>query len=87
MKEHRLLINGKWEDGAQVREIKSPYDGQVAAKVHFAGRPQVEEAVNFAEKAFTKTKRLSSFERSAALEKISSEISRRSKGPFAGYCN
>ncbi len=79
MREHRLLINGKWEDGAQVREIKSPYDGRVAAKVHFAGLAQVEETVNHAEKAFAKTKRLSSFERSTVLEKISSEIGRRSK--------
>jgi acyl-CoA reductase-like NAD-dependent aldehyde dehydrogenase len=79
MKEHKLLINGAWEDGTQVREIKSPYDGGVAAKVHFAGRAQVEQAIGHAESAFARTKRLSSGERAAALEAISSGISRRSK--------
>jgi len=78
MKEHKLLINGKWEDGAHVREIKSPYNGQVVAKVHFAGRAQVEQAIADAQAAFKKTRKLSSFERAAALEKISTEISRRS---------
>ncbi len=79
MKEYRLLINGKWEDGAQVREIKSPFDGAVVAKVHFAGRAQVEQAISDAQAAFARTRKLSSYERAAALEKISSEISRRSK--------
>ncbi len=79
MKEYRLLINGKWEDGARVREIKSPFDGAVVAKVHFAGRAQVEQAVSDAQAAFARTRKLSSYERAAALEKISSEISRRSK--------
>jgi glyceraldehyde-3-phosphate dehydrogenase (NADP+) len=77
MKEHRLLINGKWEDGAQVREIKSPYDGAAVAKVHFAGRAQVEQAITDAQAAFAKTKKLSSYERAAVLEKISTEISLR----------
>jgi len=78
MKEHKLLINGKWEDGAQVREIKSPFDGRVAARVHFAGRAQVEQAITGAEAAFAQTKRLSSHERSAALEAVSAAIGRRS---------
>lgn len=78
MKEYKLLINGKWEDGARVREIKSPYDGAVAAKVHFAGRAQVEQAITDAQAAFAKTRKLSSYDRATALERISSEISRRS---------
>jgi len=79
MKEYKLLINGKWEDGAHVREIKSPYDGAVAAKVHFAGRAQVEQVITDAQAAFAKTRKLSSYDRATALEKISSGISRRSK--------
>lgn len=78
MKEHKLLINGKWEEGAKVKEINSPYDGKTAAKVHFAGRAQVENAIASAQKAFEQTKKLSSHERSLVLERISSEISQRS---------
>ena len=79
MNEHKLFINGAWEYGAQVRDIHSPYDGSAAAKVHFAGRAQVEQAIGHAEAAFARTRRLSSGERAAALEAVSSGISRRSK--------
>ncbi|UCC40611.1 MAG: aldehyde dehydrogenase family protein [Candidatus Aminicenantes bacterium] len=77
MEEHKLLINGEWRESQDVREIKSPYDQTVIGKVHFAGKAETEEAVNSAHKAFEETKKLSSYERSQVLEKISAEIDRR----------
>ncbi|MFW6124221.1 MAG: aldehyde dehydrogenase family protein [Acidobacteriota bacterium] len=79
MKEYKLLINGKWETGAEKREIKSPYDGKIVAKVHFADKSQMENTVESAHKAFDKTKELSSGERSEVLEKISYKIKKREK--------
>jgi acyl-CoA reductase-like NAD-dependent aldehyde dehydrogenase len=76
MKEHKLLINGRWVSG-EIREIRSPYDGKTAAKVHFAGKGQVEEAVAKAHEAFQATRTLPSYERSRVLEFISSEIEKR----------
>ena len=77
MNEHRLLINGHWKESKNVREIKSPYDHAVIGKVHFAEQGQVEEALAAADNAFEKTRRLSSHERSAVLEKISAGIRER----------
>ncbi len=77
MDEYKLLINGKWRESEDVRDIKSPYDKSVIGKVHFAGKEQAEEAVAAAHEAFEETKKLSSHERSQVLEKISSEIDRR----------
>jgi acyl-CoA reductase-like NAD-dependent aldehyde dehydrogenase len=77
MKEHRLLINGQWKESQHVKEIRSPYDHAVVGKVHFAAQEQVEEALAAADNAFQKTRRLSSHERSAALEKISRGIQDR----------
>ena len=74
MKEHKLLIKGKWQGSEEIRGIQSPYDQKPVAKVHFASTHQMKEAVDAADKAFTKTKKLSSLERSQALEKISSGI-------------
>lgn len=76
MAEHKLLIKGKWEESKDRREIKSPYDQSVVGVVHFAEKNQVENALTAADEAFKKTKKLSSFERSRVLEKISSEIER-----------
>lgn len=77
MEEYKLLINGKWRESKNIKEIKSPYDQSVVGRVHFASESQVNEALGAANEAFEKTKKLSSYERSMALEKISSEIDRR----------
>jgi glyceraldehyde-3-phosphate dehydrogenase (NADP+) len=76
MKEYKLLINGKWEGSEKTREIQSPYNQEPVAKIHFASPPHMEDAVTAAHEAFGKTKKLSSLERSQALEKISTEIDR-----------
>jgi glyceraldehyde-3-phosphate dehydrogenase (NADP+) len=77
MKEFRLFINGEWKESRDVREIKSPYDRTAVGKVHFAAKEQIEEALAAAHSAFQKTRRLSSYERSAALDKISAGIKAR----------
>jgi glyceraldehyde-3-phosphate dehydrogenase (NADP+) len=77
MKEHKLLINGKWKESKEKKEIQSPYDQSSVATVHFASPSQMEEAVTAAHEAFNKTKKLSSLERSQTLEKISSGIESR----------
>jgi glyceraldehyde-3-phosphate dehydrogenase (NADP+) len=77
VREYKLLINGQWKESKQVRKIKSPYDQSVVGKVHFAAKEQVEEALAAADNAFQKTRRLSSYERSLVLEKISAGIKER----------
>jgi acyl-CoA reductase-like NAD-dependent aldehyde dehydrogenase len=77
MKEYELLINGRRQASRHVREIRSPYDQSIVGKVHFASEEQVEEALAAAANAFQKTRRLSSYERSAVLEAISREIKAR----------
>ena len=77
MKEYKLLINGQWEEGAGIKETRSPYNGETIAKIHFAGKAQVEKAISDAHAAFAKTKKISSYVRSNALEKISTEIEKR----------
>jgi glyceraldehyde-3-phosphate dehydrogenase (NADP+) len=77
MKEHKLLINGEWQASRQVRDIHSPHDRSVVGRVHFAAAEQVEQALAAADHAFPKTRRLSSHERSAALERISRDIKAR----------
>jgi acyl-CoA reductase-like NAD-dependent aldehyde dehydrogenase len=74
--EHKLLIDGKWGTGKDVKEIISPFDQSVVGKVHFAGADQVKAAIDAAHQAFQQTKKLSSFERAKALEYVSSQIAK-----------
>ncbi len=74
--EHKLLIDGRWETGKEVRETKSPYDQSTVGRVHFADSDQVKKAVDAAQAAFGKTKTLTSHERAKALEYVSGQIER-----------
>ena len=77
MKEYKLFIKGNWVESKNIRDIKFPYDQSIVGKVHFAEVNQVKNALTAAEEAFSQTKRLSSHQRSRALEKISAEIENR----------
>lgn len=77
MRDYKLLIKGKWRESKEKREIKSPYDQSIVGKVHFAGKSEAKEVVMVADEVFTETKKLSSYERSQILEKISSGIEDR----------
>jgi len=77
MEEHRLLINGRWQESQTIKEIRSPFDQSVVGRVHFASRDQAEEALAAADNAFSKTRRLSSGERAEVLAKIARAIGER----------
>lgn len=79
MKEYKLFINGEWKEAKDVKEIKSPYDENPVARIHFAAKKQVEESVAAAHTSFEKTKKLSSHERAWVLEKISRDIKKKSE--------
>ena len=79
MKEYKLLINDKWEESKNIKDIRSPYDQAVVGRVHFADKEQMEKAIHAASESFKETKKLSSHERFKMLENISSEIEKRSK--------
>ena len=54
MRDYKLLINGGWEESATIKEIRSPYDRQVAGRVYWASKDQVERAIAAADRAFWK---------------------------------
>ncbi|MBN1271309.1 MAG: aldehyde dehydrogenase family protein [Candidatus Aminicenantes bacterium] len=77
MKEYKLFIRGKWESSRKKQEIRSPYDGNPVALVHFADKNQVKNAVDAAHESFKETRKLSSYERSQALAFMATEIAKR----------
>ena len=51
-KEFGYLVNGKWETGEKKREIKSPYNGEVAGVINIPAKDRALEAIGYAEEAF-----------------------------------
>jgi len=77
MNEYKLLINGDWKESGETREIRSPFDGNPAGKVHWAEKPQIEEALSSAENACVLARTLSGYERSHILGAIAQGIKAR----------
>lgn len=75
--EKQLFINGIWRSGASLYDLKSPYSGEVVARIPIANKNDVYEAIDSAERARAQMKQLTALERSAILEKVSQEFENR----------
>lgn len=80
--EYGYLMNGKWIKSGKKREIKSPYNGEVAGVITIPERKKALEAVDAAQRAFEKFRSSPSYERSEILRKIARGIEER-KEEFA----
>ncbi len=71
------LIEGRTVETGATFQVRSPYDGQIVAVVHRAGPAEIERAIAAAASAFTVTRALPAWKRSAILETISTTIAAR----------
>jgi acyl-CoA reductase-like NAD-dependent aldehyde dehydrogenase len=71
------LIQGRTVETGATFEVRSPYNGQLVAIVHRAGPNEIERAIAAAANAFTTTRTLPAWKRSAILETISDTIAAR----------
>jgi acyl-CoA reductase-like NAD-dependent aldehyde dehydrogenase len=71
------LIDGRTVETGATFEVRSPYDRQVVAVVHRAGPNEIERAIASASRAFTTTRALPAWKRSAILEAIGDAIATR----------
>ena len=75
--EKQLFINGVWQSGETFYDLKSPYSGEVIARVPIADKNHVFEAVDSAERARVQMRKLTALERSDILERVSQEFENR----------
>jgi len=75
--EFGCFVGGEWIETGDVAELHSPFDGALLALIHRAGPEQVEAAIAKATAAFQLTRKLPSWKRAEALEKISVAIAAR----------
>ncbi|SEH83779.1 Acyl-CoA reductase [Halobacillus karajensis] len=73
----KLYINGKWQEGSDYYDLKSPYNGNFITEVSLATPEEVEKALMSAEKGKEKIKKLTSLERSKILERASAIFEQR----------
>jgi glyceraldehyde-3-phosphate dehydrogenase (NADP+) len=81
-KEFGYLVNGKWIKSGKKKEIKSPYNREVAGTITIPGREAAVGSIGAAESAYEKWRESPSHERSRILRKIAEGIATR-KEEFA----
>ncbi len=71
MEEYKLYINGQWiaADSGKVKEVKNPNDNSIFAKVHLAGKKEVEDAIEAAFEAREKWQKTPAAEKEKILLK------------------
>ncbi len=70
VKEHPFLVGGEWRSSKEKVDVINPCNQQAIAKVSFASKKDVSDAIARAVKGFGTTKELSSHERSQCLQKV-----------------
>lgn len=73
----KFLVAGEWVAGKDAFEVKSPYDGEVVARVGVPSADHVERATRAAHEVFEETRRLPVHARAEALAHISKRLSER----------
>jgi acyl-CoA reductase-like NAD-dependent aldehyde dehydrogenase len=73
--ERKLLIDGEWVETGEWLEVRSPYSGEVVARVAKAGADEARAAIDAAEKA--RADPLPAHKRAEILVKIVAGIARR----------
>ncbi len=76
-KTHSFLIDGQWRTSDETMEVTNPYNGDIVGTVYRPSAQHVEEAVQSANRAFEKTRKLPSYQRSEILKKAAAEIDKR----------
>jgi len=67
---HGFFVDGRWQQEGDIVEIRSPYDGNLVARVAQGRKEHAEAAIAAAVKAFGTTRRLPAFERQRILRQI-----------------
>lgn len=70
MKAKKFFVGSELRESNEIIEITNPYNKEAYCKVYNAQKKDFEEAINKAQKAFEKTKKLSRYQRSEILKNI-----------------
>jgi len=76
-KEYGYLIDNKWHESSKKAEVRSPYNGEVAAVINVPDEKNCKKALDSAHNAYNKFRNASSHQKKTILRKISEGIEKR----------
>jgi acyl-CoA reductase-like NAD-dependent aldehyde dehydrogenase len=77
MRTLKLYLSGAWQDGSDVLDVRSPFDGRVVSSVGRGGPSELEAAADAAQRAAPTMAALPAAERASILERAATLIGER----------
>ncbi|MCG6963379.1 MAG: aldehyde dehydrogenase family protein [Acidobacteria bacterium] len=77
MREHQLFLAGRWTDGEEAVEVRSPFDARVVSRIQRGSAAQLEAAAEAAVRAENRMAALTPAERAAILGRAAHRIHER----------
>src|ERR1700723_2439235 len=74
---HGFFIDGRWVEGGDAVEVRSPFNGSVVGRVTQGRREHANAAIAASVKAFGTTRRLPAFERQRVLRRVAQAMAER----------
>lgn len=68
---------GEWRSSSQTHQVTNPYNGETVGITSFASESDYGDAVNAAQQAFDKTRKLQSYERAEILQRMADALAER----------
>lgn len=77
--EYGCIVGGEERFGGDILDVRFPYNGELVARVHQATDADWEDAIQSAERGFSLTRCLSSFERYRILSHLATDVEARAE--------
>src|SRR5437016_6102420 len=82
-----FLLGGKWVEGEQLSEVRSPWDGRVVTQVSLATRQQADAALALAQAARLRLQQQTTAKRREVLERIATGLRERASEIASAICD
>lgn len=87
MREAKLYLDGDFREGAERREVRSPYTGELVGLAHLSGAEHMERALSAGKSAERAMAALPAHERKRALRRIAAGLEARAEELSALVCD
>lgn len=77
--EYGCIVGGEERYGGEILDVRFPWNGELVARVHLATDSDWEDAIRSAERGFSLTRHLSSFERYRILSRLATDVEARAE--------
>ena len=75
--QYAFLIGGEWQTSKETLDVRFPFNDELFTRIYLGSETDMERAIVTAQKGFTKTRKLTSYQRSTILYQLLEQMEKR----------